>query len=518
MSRWRIGMVLALVVLPVLFLAAVGSYHLWQASLSLIVWWPMMACVALGYLLGAYWQRRRRLLHPVDLTAPAYATARDKRAWELIEARGRAAAELDGDKLSDPEHYLTTAQELARELATFYYPKSDDLISALTVPEILAVIELAAHDLSEMVDRYLPGGHLLTIRDWQRAKKAADWYQSVSNVYWAISAVFSPLSTGLRYGMSKIGLSGPLKLLQQNLLLWFYTAFLQRLGTYLIELYSGRLRVGARRWRELVLGEKPAAPPALEGEVAVPEAARRVTFTILGQVKAGKSSLINALLGERRAQTDVLPATSGVERYRLAPQGIPAEVELLDTVGYGHEGPKADQLKATREAAQQSDLLLLVLHALNPARQADVQMLTALREWFAGRPELKMPPVVAVVSHIDLLSPKMEWQPPYDWQNPHRPKEQNIHQALAAVQEQLGDYLAAVVPVCTPPGRVYGIEEALLPVLAARLDEVHAVSLLRCLQAESDTRKVRKVFEQLLAVGKTLARAVWQDLQTPKRH
>ena len=40
------------------------------------------------------------------------------------------------------------------------------------MPEILAVVELAAHDLAEMVDRYLPGGHLLTIRDWQRAKKA----------------------------------------------------------------------------------------------------------------------------------------------------------------------------------------------------------------------------------------------------------------------------------------------------------------------------------------------------------
>ena len=85
MSRWRIGVVLALVVLPVLFLAAVGSYQLWQRGLSLAVWWPMMACVALGYLLGAYWQRRRRLLHPVDMTPPAHATERDRRAWALIE-------------------------------------------------------------------------------------------------------------------------------------------------------------------------------------------------------------------------------------------------------------------------------------------------------------------------------------------------------------------------------------------------------------------------------------------------
>src|SRR5262249_56085316 len=109
------------------------------------------------------------------------------------------------------------------------------------------------------------------------------WYQSVSNVWCAISAVFNPLNTAVRYGASRVGLSGPLKLLQQNLLVWFYTAFLQRLGTYLIELYGGRLRVGARRWRELVLGEKDPRPPALGGgEVPVPEAARPVTFTLAG--------------------------------------------------------------------------------------------------------------------------------------------------------------------------------------------------------------------------------------------
>src|SRR5436305_5415675 len=123
------------------------------------------------------------------------------------------------------------------------------------------------------------------------------------------------------------------------------------------------------------------------------------------------------------------------ERYRLAPEGIPAEMVLLDTVGYGHEGPKADQVEATRQAARQSDLLLLVLHARNPGRRADVDMLRALREWFAGQPDLKMPGVLAVLTHVDLLSPSLEWAPPYDWQHPRRPKEQSIHDALAAAAE-----------------------------------------------------------------------------------
>ena len=41
----------------------------------------------------------------------------------------------------------------------------------------------------------------------------------------------------------------------------------------------------------------PAADPA--------DQVKRVTVTLLGQVKASKSSLVNALLGEQRALTDV---------------------------------------------------------------------------------------------------------------------------------------------------------------------------------------------------------------------
>jgi predicted GTPase len=237
-----------------------------------------------------------------------------------------------------------------------------------------------------------------------------------------------------------------------------------------------------------------------------------VTITLTGQVKAGKSGLINALLGERRAQTDVLPATNEIARYELQPEGIPTRLVLQDTVGYGHTGPRADQLKATTEAAQQSDLLLLVLHARNPARQADLELLQGLRAWFASRPDLRMPPVLAVLTHIDLLSPSLEWAPPYNWQKPQRTKEQQIEQAVAAVREQLGEYLAGVVPACTAEGKVYGIDEWVLPAITTQLDEMHAVALLRCLRAEIDTGKVRKVFHQLLAVGKEAVKAVWQGL------
>ena len=70
-----------------------------------------------------------------------------------------------------------------------------------------------------------------------------------------------------------------------------------------------------------------------------------------------------------------------------------------------------------------------------------------MREWFIDRPELKMPPVLMVLTHIDLLSPSLEWAPPYNWQEPTRTKEQQVQEALTAVRDQLGEHLVGAVPI-----------------------------------------------------------------------
>jgi predicted GTPase len=506
MEKWRLLVLAVLAGAPMLVLAALGVYFLWLSALSVWIWWSLVGCLALASLLGWHWRRQRRLLH-VDFTPPLHWTERDRQAWRLVEERARQAERLTPAQLTNIKTFQDTAEAMALELARFYHPSAKDPVGALTIPEILAVVELAARDLAEMVDEHLPGGHLLTINDLRRIKKATEWYQAASNISWLISAAFTPVQTAIRFLAMEAGLNRPWQLLQANVLLWFFTAYIHRLGTYLIDLNSGRLRVGAERYLQLQ-EQHGLAPAAASADPA--ERIDTVTFTLVGQTKAGKSSLINALLGEQKAKTDVLPMTANVERYELQPPGIATRFVLLDTAGYGNHGPRQDQKRATEEAARQSDLVILVLHALNPARQADLDMLEALNDFFERHPDQRKPPMVAVLTHIDLLSPALEWTPPYDWRQPRRPKEEHIRQALQAVDEQFGPSTAAIVPVCTATGKVYGVQEWLLPAMVELLDQAHAVAFLRCVKAEANTAKIRKVFHQLLAVGKGVVKILWQ--------
>src|SRR5262249_23984389 len=143
----------------------------------------------------------------------------------------------------------------------------------------------------------------------------------------------------------------------------------------------GRLRVGAKRYREL-LAMKETPPTA--------ETAKPLTVAVVGAVKAGKSSLINTMLGDDRAAVDVVPLTSDVTGYELKTGELPP-LRLLDTPGYGADGPDARELKAAFTAAKEADLILFTATARSAARKGDIDFLARLAAAFASEPALKHP-------------------------------------------------------------------------------------------------------------------------------
>jgi tRNA modification GTPase len=105
-----------------------------------------------------------------------------------------------------------------------------------------------------------------------------------------------------------------------------------------------------------------------EDVLRVRELARRgrlvhegVTVAIVGPPNAGKSSLLNALLGRERAIVSPLPGTTrDVVEGVIALAGVP--VRLLDTAGLGaaRDAIDAEGMRRTRLAMEDSQLLVVV--------------------------------------------------------------------------------------------------------------------------------------------------------------
>ena len=117
-----------------------------------------------------------------------------------------------------------------------------------------------------------------------------------------------------------------------------------------------------------------------------------ITIAIVGRPNAGKSSLLNALLGRERAIVAETPGTTrDVVDGTLEIAGIP--VRLLDTAGLGIPGDaiEAEGMKRSRRAIDESDMVLLVVDG-SVAHASDEGLSDAL----AGRH------VVTVRSKCDL--------------------------------------------------------------------------------------------------------------------
>lgn len=526
MKRWPPIVVLLLLVLPIVAFVAVGAWTLWETGRWWWMWWSLPICWGLAYVVARQWQARMFPPPGAELEPSSHWTPHDEQALRIIQQQQEAVKAIPPEKLTDPHFFLNTAQQLALKIARHYHPKAKDPLGSLTVPEILAVAHLASEELETWVQKYLPGSHLLTVDQWRTLSKAPGWFRVAGDVSWVVAMMLHPANIA-RYITSKLTMDSASRQVQANVLAWFYVLFVRHVGYYLIEMNSGRLRGGADKYRAAMdqLRDQGEARSRKAASLDEPSGADEstaepveVTVAIVGQVKAGKSSLVNALLGERRAATDVLPLTQGIQRYELELTKTRDRLVLLDTVGYGSAELTQSQTDEIRAAFRQADLVLLVMRANSPAREADLRLIRHMSRWYGSQLPLKPPPVVAVLTHIDGLSPLMEWSPPYEWQTGTGAKERSIQEAIEHTRQQFGEHLSGVIPVCTDldRGRAYGAQQWLLPAMTAMLDEAHACALIRTLRNESDSRKVQRLLGQMVNAGRGFLFAyLWGEANLP---
>lgn len=484
---------------PVLVYLGFGAYALWQTGLFRWTWWIIPGCWLAVFLTGKFWKKPD--LSDRELPTSVHWTPQDDKAKQIIRQFQQRVDTLEPEDLTGLQLYVDTAQELARALANHYHQDTKDAISSLTVVEVLAAIRLAVDDLEDWFQDSVPGGHLITIHQWKMLSHAPKWVQRASDAGWLASVLWNPLNAA-RFLTSKMTLAPVTDQLKTEVLAAVYLRFLRNLGFYLIEMNSGRLRRGAKRYRATFgSGKRDESDRA-----QLPIAMESVSIALIGQVKAGKSSVTNALIGSRAAQMDVLPATRQVSRYRLNVPDSAESVVLLDTPGYADAGATAAELKDLEQAIQAADVFILVVDAHSPAKAADKKVLDQINKIQRQNPQFKPPPLIICLTHIDLLSPMMEWNPPYNWVQPQSDKEQSIHDAIAASREIFGSDTGIFVPVCADieRERAFNITPGLMTAIVSQLDEGQAVSLLRAYETGLDNDRWKKLLGQLKKSGTTM--------------
>src|SRR5262249_49988867 len=194
------------------------------------------------------------------------------------------------------------------------------------VVEFLTALRLAAEDLTGLC-RQVPGGDMVTASHWKQAVRVAGYIQRANDIYSYLLPIFSPVNGLVRLGTQQWMVKPAWRDMQQNLLRWFFRAYVNRLGTHLIELYSGRLAIGADQYRRLTRRSAKSAPEA--GGNLPP-----LRVAVAGARGAGKSRLIGLLERARSGDLTLL-------RARLAGSGIDDSAldrlkvaELVEIPGY----------------------------------------------------------------------------------------------------------------------------------------------------------------------------------------
>ena len=497
-QRWRLWVLGACVGLPLLVFGVTGALWLYEHHWLKWVGLAFLCGEALLLWLVRRWSRTDAALlpQPSAVLPPTFAP-RDEAAWALVQAY---LDRIDHDEIrfEGLEQFLSLGREILERIAAYYNPDDREPLLAIQVPMLFRALEETAHDLAQATAA-LPLAHRITIGDAVRGYRLHQKIMPAYHVYRLLyplfnwhNALFQRLITDRLFDLTK-----------QTFNQWLLKWYVDRVGYHAIELYSGKL---------LLTRQFDLSAPARLSKTAENLApsqtgtAEPLRILMLGQVKAGKSSLVNALFGTTPAATDVLPMTARVTSYVLDRPELGGTIIISDMGGYEDPNVPRERLATAWAEAQRADLLLFVISAVNAAREPDRRLLSQLRDHFATQPALRPPPVVAVLTHIDVLRPRREWTPPYNIVSPDSPKAQAIRGALYAVSLDLRLPPELIVPVCLLPERLYNVEEALVPLLIQVLPDAKRALLLRSLK----TLRQQEAWELLGRQARATGQLLWQ--------
>lgn len=510
LRNWRMLTLLFLLLGPLVAYVVLGFLWLKEHAgpigfrgelvLYATVFW-VLTYALFSYLASLWTRSNQKLLPPLDWDSPGTFTGRDRDAWELVQRHAELGEQLPLESLSGFDVYVDSGRALARELAHQYRPESKDPIEHVPIVDMLTALQLAAEDLTHLI-REVPAGDIVTPGHWKHAVRAAGYLQRANEIYTVLLPMFQPAAGLMRLGTQKLMVQPAWKNMQQNLMRWFFRAYINRLGTHLIELYSGRLAIGAEQYRRM--NRRWTGKPA-----ASPDHASQLTIGIAGTEALRRTSLVKAIDSARIQHMDSVRAQLREAGFDPALAIAMREADLreiaLSPFRTGQESRRDRGLRVQAvRAATEADLLVILIDAGCDDHSSEARFLDELSEWYAERPELVMPPVLAVLAGIDRAEAPGSWSPPIDWQDGNRPRDAWIRSTLTSVRTEFGSRVADVVPIGLDSPQTEGISERLLPGLATLLHRAERSALLRHLDTLARRSKLGRVLGQVRRQGRRL--------------
>lgn len=413
----------SLFAIPILCLSFVGLYHIWQAGWGLYFMGLILLCsclLALPLVYLRYSNKQSKTqpeqeTHAVDTgdwVSPQQDWSEfDLACWNKLNLTLEDCLQQDASWGRLREHAIV----LLTESAQAYRGQHHRSVTKITLLELLTLTEVVSRRYRRLLKEHLPYAEKIDIASLQLIYENRDRHQPILKLWnvWRVVRLATPAGwlAEARAQLYDYFFQEVKADLQHRL----KQAFLQEVARVSIDLYSGRYQNDLEN------------TPTAQDKIPLSLEPNPLKIACVGQINAGKSTLVNALCRELVTEVSPLPSTSSVNRYVCRLETVETLL-LIDLPGLNGD---AKQLNETLDILMESDVVLWVFKADQPARALD---LNAYQAWQA-RYELssnrtrKKPPVLGVLTQVDRLQPVREWTPPY-------PQASSASPASPAAQEK----------------------------------------------------------------------------------
>lgn len=487
--QWIILALPPLGILGLVMAAAGAQIHTWGLNwiwavvvVALVVWRWVLArwLTPLRQPMTAALTQAKQDLESVVEATPPTAAAGSEAAAALEDILAQAQA--DPPVWEDWNPFWERCREVVTVVAHSYHPEVKYPLLNIYVPDAYGLLRGTVDEMDRWMDQLSPVLGQVTVGQAVQGYEVYRKLEPVAGKLWQAWGwaqwFINPAAAATRT-LSQPASQVANQQLLGNLSLLMREAALRNLYRQAVALYGGQYpdlpqptpsaipQVKTQTLREILDQAEPTHSLA----------EKPLNLLLVGRTGAGKSSVINTLFDADLAQVDILPSTDAMDTYHWRTDNGET-LTLWDSPGY-EQAKREDYRASLLDYAHQADLLLLVTPALDPALQMDADLIQDMR---SAVPDLG---VIAIVTQVDRLRPLREWDPPYDWQWGHRPKEIAIRDATHYRQTQLGDWCDRVLPLVTydrASGRPAWNADRLAATLLERIDPTQELRLARFLR------------------------------------